>query len=343
MLDRGRACAITLDNALTEPTIAHWHGLAVDTANDGNGMTLVAPGERYDYDFEVRNRGGLYWYHPHPHGTTAAQAYRGLFGIIDVEDDDERRLRAALALVPGETEIPLVLQDRRPNRYAIRAAPRRLLPAFWAMTCCVNGTECPYLDVATRIYRFRVLNASNARTFRLAFRRNAVRQLPFSLIGTDGGLLPAPLRARKRSSHPPNASTCWSTSPTRRRRHRAARDPRIRSDAWRCRHECAADADRREPRPSPRHPPVDMPRRASRQASPKARRCAAAIARTRARDLRRTVPAGLSPMPALPSATTHERPLRLGFAKGRWRINDRVFVDGRNADRGRSAARWKRG
>jgi suppressor of ftsI/bilirubin oxidase len=36
---------ITLDNAVAEPTIAHWHGLTVDTPNDGNGSFLVAPGE----------------------------------------------------------------------------------------------------------------------------------------------------------------------------------------------------------------------------------------------------------------------------------------------------------
>ena len=58
----------------------------------------------------------------------------------------------------------------------------------------VNGTACPYLDVATRLYRFRVLNASNARTYRLGFRTADGKSVPFTLIGTDGGLLPAPLR-----------------------------------------------------------------------------------------------------------------------------------------------------
>ncbi len=104
---------ITLVNALAEPTIAHWHGLTVDTRNDGNGSFLVPPGERYDYDFEVRNRAGMYWYHPHPHGRSAPQTYRGLYGLILVEDDDERALRTALDVAPGATEIPLVLQDRR--------------------------------------------------------------------------------------------------------------------------------------------------------------------------------------------------------------------------------------
>ena len=62
-LARGERVRITLDNRLDAPTIVHWHGLAVDTANDGNGLVLAAPRTRYEYDFEVRDRGALYWYH----------------------------------------------------------------------------------------------------------------------------------------------------------------------------------------------------------------------------------------------------------------------------------------
>ena len=113
VVQRGERMRINLVNALSEPTITHWHGLAVNTNNDGNGSFLVSPGGRYAYDFEVRDRGGMYWYHPHPHGRTAAQTYRGLYGVILVEDDDERVLRAALDLTPGRTDIPLVVQDRR--------------------------------------------------------------------------------------------------------------------------------------------------------------------------------------------------------------------------------------
>jgi FtsP/CotA-like multicopper oxidase with cupredoxin domain len=113
VLKRGERVRIDFENSLQEPTIVHWHGLAVDTRNDGAAVPPVSPGGRYSYAFEVRDRGALYWYHPHPHGLTAGQAYRGLFGLIEVEDDDERALRAALELVPGKSEIPLILQDRR--------------------------------------------------------------------------------------------------------------------------------------------------------------------------------------------------------------------------------------
>ncbi|TMH18644.1 MAG: hypothetical protein E6H64_13575, partial [Betaproteobacteria bacterium] len=93
---------VELVNAIGEATIVHWHGLAVDTRNDGAGTVLAAPGERYAYSFDVRNRGALYWYHPHPHGLTAGQAYRGMFGLLEIADADEEKLRAALALTPRQ-------------------------------------------------------------------------------------------------------------------------------------------------------------------------------------------------------------------------------------------------
>jgi hypothetical protein len=84
-----------------------------------------------------------------------------------------------LSLVPAETEIPLVLHDRLAN------APHRYLPSakdlqlgWYGDEVLVNFTPRPYLDVTGRRYRFRVLNASNARNFRLAFRRDDGAPMP---------------------------------------------------------------------------------------------------------------------------------------------------------------------
>src|SRR4030095_1069727 len=71
VLARGSTFRATLANALKEPTVTHWHGLFVDTRNDGNGETVVVPNDRFEYSFPVRTRAALYWYHPHPHGATA--------------------------------------------------------------------------------------------------------------------------------------------------------------------------------------------------------------------------------------------------------------------------------
>ena len=76
VLHRDQRVRVDFVNGIGEATIVHWHGLAVDTRNDGGGTMLAEPGRRYAYDFGARNRSSLYWYHPHPHGLTAGQAPR---------------------------------------------------------------------------------------------------------------------------------------------------------------------------------------------------------------------------------------------------------------------------
>ncbi len=112
-IESGARFTASLDNALPEPTIIHWHGLHTPAAMDGHPASTIAPGGRYDYDFTVRNRGGTYWYHTHAHGLTAKQAYNGLASFFLVDDDDQRRLAKALDLRLGVTDLPLVIQDKQ--------------------------------------------------------------------------------------------------------------------------------------------------------------------------------------------------------------------------------------
>jgi FtsP/CotA-like multicopper oxidase with cupredoxin domain len=79
---------------------------------DGHPFRPVAPGSAYRYAFPVQDRGGTYWYHPHPHGGTAHQTYAGLAGFLLIEDEDERTLSEALDLRLGKTDIPLLIQDK---------------------------------------------------------------------------------------------------------------------------------------------------------------------------------------------------------------------------------------
>jgi FtsP/CotA-like multicopper oxidase with cupredoxin domain len=61
-------------NALDETSIIHWHGLRVDANNDGNPHYAVEPGEIYNYRIGLVNRAATCWYHPHPHGLSAASS-----------------------------------------------------------------------------------------------------------------------------------------------------------------------------------------------------------------------------------------------------------------------------
>lgn len=209
---RGQRLRIDLINGLPESTIIHWHGLHVPEAMDGHPRFAIAPGERYRYQFTVDNRAGSYWFHPHPHGRTGKQVYAGLAGLFLVSDDEE----AALDLPRGAQDLPLVLQDRNfddNNQFVYLGAPSAGVPAqgggmmggmmgggmgsmmarmmgVFGDNILVNGQPQASLDVGRRAYRLRLLNASNTRRYKLAWSDGS----PLTVIGTDGGLLAAPLQ-----------------------------------------------------------------------------------------------------------------------------------------------------
>lgn len=205
---RGQRVRIRFQNDLPEPSIVHWHGLDVPESSDGHPRLAVAPGQQYVYEFDVDNRAGTYWYHPHPHMRTAAQAYHGLAGLIVVSDREE----AALELPTGEAELLCVLQDRRFDSgnqlvYAAAASMEmggrgggrgmgrgmgggmaqmmETMNGWLGDRLLVNGAVATPLTVARRTYRIRFLNGSNARFYKLAWDDNT----PFSVIGGDGGLM----------------------------------------------------------------------------------------------------------------------------------------------------------
>jgi len=193
---RGDEMRVRLINRIDQPTVIHWHGLSVDSRNDGNGLNVVPPGGSMDYAFSLRDRSSMYWYHPHAHGYIPQQAYHGLASLLFVEDNDETALRKELDLALGDTEIPLVLQDREFDaqgrlRYAPTAA--QSFGGWVGDRLLVNLTERPFIQAGRRIVRFRILNGCNARSYRLAFVQGG-RRLGFFLAGTDGGLLAQPLR-----------------------------------------------------------------------------------------------------------------------------------------------------
>jgi blue copper oxidase len=190
----GTPLRIKFWNALEETSIVHWHGLKVDSNNDGHPHYAVPGGATFDYQFTIANRAATYWYHPHPHHLTGKQVYLGLAGLFIVEDDEELALQNALDLRLGETDIPLVLQDRRlddDGQLSYKPTGEEQRHGHLGAEVLVNLTPRPHLHVATRLYRFRILNGSNARLYRLAFRQGE-HLLDYTVVGTDGGLIDRP-------------------------------------------------------------------------------------------------------------------------------------------------------
>lgn len=186
-LQQGQKVRVYFTNQLSEATIIHWHGLHVPQSSDGHPMYTIAPGEQYVYEFEVRNPAGTSFYHSHAHNLTAEQVYRGLSGLIVVRDAEE----AKLDLPDGDYDLPLVIQDRSfDNRNQLRyvhGMPQRMM-GFLGDTILVNGKPNAGFQVKSRAYRFRALNGSNSRIYKLGWDDGT----PLTAIATDAGLLARP-------------------------------------------------------------------------------------------------------------------------------------------------------
>ncbi len=187
---KGQRVRVTFENQIPEESIVHWHGLHVPDVYDGHPRFVIPRGAVYEYDLQIVDRAGTYWYHPHPHGRTGPQVYWGMAGLFIVDDDEAD----ALGLPAGEYDIPLVLQDRlvddRNQFVYLNNGMMDAMVGFLGNQILVNGRPDFRLQVATRPYRLRILNGSNARIYKLAWEDGT----PLTVIGTDGGLLERPVQ-----------------------------------------------------------------------------------------------------------------------------------------------------
>ena len=187
----GDRVTVHFRNDLPEPTTIHWHGLHLPFTSDGSPFHPVAPGEQYDYVFTIRpGAAGTYWYHPHPHHRTGYQVAKGLYGAIVVRATDDPLPRSL-------TERVLVISD---NRFAADGSID--LPGSHTMqgnvdrengregdVAFVNGQVMPTLSIrAGEVQRWRVINASAARVYRLALPGHKLLH-----VGNDGGLFERPV------------------------------------------------------------------------------------------------------------------------------------------------------
>jgi len=184
---KGQKVRIYYKNKLSEPSVIHWHGMHVPQDSDGHPMYAINTGETYIYEFEVMNRAGTSFYHSHSHELTANQVYKGLAGIITVTDEDEQKLD----LPRGEYDLPFVLQDRTfdgRNQLQYLRGMHGKMTGFLGETILVNGTPDAEFSVKSRAYRFRAVNGSNSRIYKMGWDDGT----PLTAIGTDSSLLPKP-------------------------------------------------------------------------------------------------------------------------------------------------------
>lgn len=182
IVQKGDSITLNVTNQIGDTTTIHWHGLHVAPYNDGGPHTIILPGNTWSPSFTIRDHAATYWYHPHLHHKTNEHVSKGLSAFIIVRDNDEAAL--AIPRTYGVDDIPLVLQTKDfDNTNQIMAMSNNDDVAM------VNATINPFLNVPGQVIRLRLLNGSSQRVFNIGFSNNQ----PFHVIGSDAGLLNAPV------------------------------------------------------------------------------------------------------------------------------------------------------
>ncbi|MFG2056093.1 multicopper oxidase family protein [Micromonospora sp. NPDC048930] len=206
----GRRVVVRHRNELPEPSVVHLHGGHTPADSDGYPMDVVLPtgiGRHHDHHayrdvahgfrdhtYPMAQRAATLWYHDHRHGATGPAVWRGLAGFHLVHDDEED----ALGLPSGDRDVPLMITDRSFAADGSFHYPASIhdshMNGLLGDVILVNGAPWPVLETVPARYRLRLLNASNARRYRLALDPPPRGGRGLVQIGADGGLLARPAR-----------------------------------------------------------------------------------------------------------------------------------------------------
>jgi FtsP/CotA-like multicopper oxidase with cupredoxin domain len=142
----------------------------------------IQPGETFEYRFVLPDA-GTFWYHPHTN--EIVQLEKGLCGALIVRGPNEPHIDGERVLVLDDVKL-----DRKGNiarfgglkeKHDGRLGDVRLM----------NGEADPELEIAAgQTERWRIINASSSRYVLLS-----IGARPFTILGTDGGLIPEPVTA----------------------------------------------------------------------------------------------------------------------------------------------------
>jgi spore coat protein A, manganese oxidase len=181
---------------LPVPHVTHLHGLEVTSGSDGHPEAwFTADGQRGPgfvsdvYDYPNAQPATTLWYHDHTLGITRLNVYAGLAGMYLIRDPGNpiENPPDGIPVLPDEAhEMPLVIADKSFNDDGTLAYPATFQPFFFGDANVVNGKVWPQMEVERAKYRFRVVNASNHRFYRLGLDNG---NASLTVIGSDGGFL----------------------------------------------------------------------------------------------------------------------------------------------------------
>lgn len=191
-LEKGMKVSIHLVNDLQEDTTFHWHGLEVPGNADGGPHKVLKPGESETIHFTVEQDASTLWFHPHPMHNTGKQVYKGLAGLLYIDDKHSEKLDIPKNY--GKDDLPIILQDKTfTDDKQLNYDKVKNEDGTTGDTLLINGVVNPKLTVDRKKIRLRILNGSNARNFNLHFDNG----MKFYQIASDGGLLNQPVTTEK--------------------------------------------------------------------------------------------------------------------------------------------------
>ncbi|XP_058087433.1 multicopper oxidase LPR1-like [Magnolia sinica] len=190
------------------PTVVHLHGGIHEPESDGNSNAWFTAGfkqtgpswSKQTYHYHNVQQPGNLWYHDHAMGLTRVNLLSGLIGSYVIR---QPAIEDPLGLPSGpEFDRHLVIFDRSfrtdgsiymnstGNNPSIHP---QWQPEYFGDAMIVNGKAWPRMKVGRRKYRFRILNASNARFFRFFFSNG----MTFIHVASDSAYLARPVTVRK--------------------------------------------------------------------------------------------------------------------------------------------------
>ena len=213
------------------PTVVHLHGAEVASTSDGAPEAWFTRdgrhGKGYSTHASTFSNAAVFfypntqpatalWFHDHTLGMTRVNVFSGMAAFYLLRDQFDTGLpNNPLGLPAGAQEIELLIQDKQfdtngqllfpdgtpsDNPTGLNGPPPNptvhpfWIPEFFGDAMMVNGKTWPFLNVEPRRYRFRIVNASNARFLRMNLANSATSAAGPQIwqIGTDGGLLDHP-------------------------------------------------------------------------------------------------------------------------------------------------------
>lgn len=193
----GVPVTIDVTNATSHSDLVHWHGLAIDSLNDGameEGSPMIAAGSVRRYSFTPKPS-GTRWYHTHASAfdDLSIGTYSGQFGFLIVEGREQPAQydqEINLAIHQWQPSfVPMVEMLRAHSENAPQTAGSDVGYKYATVNSHMLGAGEPIRVKAGQRVLFRLLNASATENTVLAFPGHT-----FEVIAMDGNPVPNPKR-----------------------------------------------------------------------------------------------------------------------------------------------------